>query len=193
MVFTGETAHHTDFPSRCSNDQSRSIAPIIERVDRERTASLRGIAPALNEEVVPTPSGEGTWTAATGRAYARGSTCPKHPRNVTFSGGSPCAAWPFESDGGDQSASNTGPRIRQRRPPHIASSVSRIFRKNRGKIICGFSVSALFRHLRESSKVRWAPDHSARGWAMDRAIRFRKPMDGAHSSCQIFRLPARKQ
>jgi hypothetical protein len=55
-------------------------APIIERVDRERTASLRGIAPALNDEVVPTPSGEGTWTAATGRAYARGSNCPKHPR-----------------------------------------------------------------------------------------------------------------
>ena len=48
-----------------ANDQARSIAPIIDRVDPDRTASLRGIARALNDEGVPTPSGEGTWTAAT--------------------------------------------------------------------------------------------------------------------------------
>jgi hypothetical protein len=34
-------------------------------VDPDRTASLRGIARALNDEGVPTPRGEGTWTAAT--------------------------------------------------------------------------------------------------------------------------------
>ena len=48
-----------------ANEQARSIAPIIDRVDPDRTASLRGIARALNDEGVPTPSGEGTWTAAT--------------------------------------------------------------------------------------------------------------------------------
>ena len=48
-----------------ANDQARSIAPIIDRLDPDRTASLRGLARALNEEGVPTPSGEGTWTAAT--------------------------------------------------------------------------------------------------------------------------------
>jgi Recombinase len=45
--------------------EARSIAPIIDRVDPDRTASLRGIARALNGEGIPTPSGEGTWTAAT--------------------------------------------------------------------------------------------------------------------------------
>jgi hypothetical protein len=39
--------------------------PIIDCVDPNRTASLRGIARALNNEGVPTPSGEGEWTAAT--------------------------------------------------------------------------------------------------------------------------------
>jgi hypothetical protein len=48
-----------------ATEQARSIAPIIGRVDPDRTASLRGIAPALNDEGVPTPSGEGKWTAAT--------------------------------------------------------------------------------------------------------------------------------
>ena len=48
-----------------ANAQARSIAPIIDRVDPDRTASLRSIARALNDEGVPTPSGEGTWTAAT--------------------------------------------------------------------------------------------------------------------------------
>jgi DNA invertase Pin-like site-specific DNA recombinase len=48
-----------------ATQQARSIAPIIDRVDPDRTASLRGIARALNDEGVPTPSGEGTWTAAT--------------------------------------------------------------------------------------------------------------------------------
>jgi hypothetical protein len=48
-----------------ANDQARSIAPIIDRVDPNRTVSLRGIARALNDEGVPAPSGEGTWTAAT--------------------------------------------------------------------------------------------------------------------------------
>jgi Recombinase len=38
---------------------------LIDRLDPERTASLRGLARALNEEGVPTPSGEGTWTAST--------------------------------------------------------------------------------------------------------------------------------
>jgi DNA invertase Pin-like site-specific DNA recombinase len=47
-----------------ANEQARSIAPIIERVDPDRTASLRGIARALNDEGVPTPRGEGKWTAA---------------------------------------------------------------------------------------------------------------------------------
>jgi hypothetical protein len=42
-----------------------TIVPIIDRVDPDRTASLRGIARALNDEGVPTPSGEGIWTAAT--------------------------------------------------------------------------------------------------------------------------------
>jgi hypothetical protein len=45
-----------------ANDQARSIAPIIDRMDPDRTASLRGLARALNDEGVPTPSG---WTAAT--------------------------------------------------------------------------------------------------------------------------------
>jgi DNA invertase Pin-like site-specific DNA recombinase len=48
-----------------ANAQARSIAPIIDRVDPDRTASLRSIARTLNDEGVPTPSGEGTWTAAT--------------------------------------------------------------------------------------------------------------------------------
>jgi DNA invertase Pin-like site-specific DNA recombinase len=48
-----------------ATEQARSIAPIIDRVDPDRTASLRGIARALNDEGVPTPSGEGKWTAAT--------------------------------------------------------------------------------------------------------------------------------
>ena len=48
-----------------ANEQARSIAPIIERLDPDQTTSLRGLARALNEEGVPTPSGEGTWTAAT--------------------------------------------------------------------------------------------------------------------------------
>jgi hypothetical protein len=48
-----------------ATQQARSIAPIIDRVDPDRTASLRGIARALNDEGVPTPSGEGAWTAAT--------------------------------------------------------------------------------------------------------------------------------
>jgi DNA invertase Pin-like site-specific DNA recombinase len=48
-----------------ATQQARSIAPIIDRVDPDRTASLRGIARALNDEGVPTPSGEGTWAAAT--------------------------------------------------------------------------------------------------------------------------------
>jgi hypothetical protein len=48
-----------------ATEQARSIAPIIDRVDPDGTASLRGIARALNDEGVPTPSGEGTWTAAT--------------------------------------------------------------------------------------------------------------------------------
>jgi hypothetical protein len=39
--------------------------PLIDHVDPDRTASLRGIARALNDEGVPTPSGGGTWTAAT--------------------------------------------------------------------------------------------------------------------------------
>ena len=46
-------------------EQPRPIAPIIDRLDPDRTASLRSIARALNDEGVPTPSGEGTWTAAT--------------------------------------------------------------------------------------------------------------------------------
>jgi hypothetical protein len=48
-----------------ATEQARSIEPIIERLDPDRTASLRGIARALNEEGAATPSGEGTWTAAT--------------------------------------------------------------------------------------------------------------------------------
>jgi DNA invertase Pin-like site-specific DNA recombinase len=47
-----------------ATEQARSIAPIIDRVDPDRTASLRGIARALNDEGVPTPRGEGKWTAA---------------------------------------------------------------------------------------------------------------------------------
>jgi DNA invertase Pin-like site-specific DNA recombinase len=43
-----------------ANDQARSIAPIIDRVDPDRTASLRGIARALNDEGMPMPGGEGT-------------------------------------------------------------------------------------------------------------------------------------
>jgi hypothetical protein len=48
-----------------ATEQARLIAPIIDRVDPDRTALLRGIARPLNEEGVPTPSGEGRWTAAT--------------------------------------------------------------------------------------------------------------------------------
>jgi hypothetical protein len=43
---------------------SNKGAPIIDRVDPDRAASLRGIARALNDAGVPTPNGEGKWTAA---------------------------------------------------------------------------------------------------------------------------------
>ena len=42
-----------------ATEQARSIAPIIDRVDPDQTASLRGIARALNDEGVPTRSGAG--------------------------------------------------------------------------------------------------------------------------------------
>jgi DNA invertase Pin-like site-specific DNA recombinase len=69
--FRGRAGTAADTAKACAagalkaNAQARSIAPIIDRMDPDRTASLRGIARALNDEGVPTPSGEGTWTAAT--------------------------------------------------------------------------------------------------------------------------------
>jgi DNA invertase Pin-like site-specific DNA recombinase len=61
----GDTAKARAARALKATEQARSIAPIIDRVDPDRTASLRGIARALNDEGVPTPSGEGKWTAAT--------------------------------------------------------------------------------------------------------------------------------
>jgi DNA invertase Pin-like site-specific DNA recombinase len=45
--------------------QAQSIMPIIERLDPAGTSSFRSIARALNLESVPTPRGDGKWTAAT--------------------------------------------------------------------------------------------------------------------------------
>lgn len=45
--------------------QAQSIMPIIERLDPAGTSSFRTIAQALNVEGVPTPRGDGKWTAAT--------------------------------------------------------------------------------------------------------------------------------
>jgi hypothetical protein len=61
---------NSQFESRPSRLRSRECrhpveSAIIDCVDPDRTASLRGIARALKDEGVPTPSGEGTWTAAT--------------------------------------------------------------------------------------------------------------------------------
>jgi DNA invertase Pin-like site-specific DNA recombinase len=47
-----------------ANEQARSIAPIIDRMDPEGSASLRTVARQLNDEGVPTPGGNGVWTAA---------------------------------------------------------------------------------------------------------------------------------
>ena len=41
-----------------ATQQVWSIAPTIDHVDRDRTASPRGVARALNDEGAPTPSGE---------------------------------------------------------------------------------------------------------------------------------------
>lgn len=60
-----DTARARAARTQKATEQARSIAPIIDRVDPNRTASLRGIARALNGEGVPTPSGDGKWTAAT--------------------------------------------------------------------------------------------------------------------------------
>ena len=51
-------------------------------------------------------------------------------------------------------------------------------KKKRGKIVCGFSVSALFRHLRRSYPRSVRPRSLRASWAMDRAIRCRKPPHG---------------
>lgn len=40
------------------------IAPIIDRIDPAGSASLRTVARHLNAEGVPTPGGNGVWTAA---------------------------------------------------------------------------------------------------------------------------------
>jgi DNA invertase Pin-like site-specific DNA recombinase len=47
-----------------ANEQAQSIAPIIDRIDPSRSASLRTVARQLNDEGVPTPGGNGVWTAA---------------------------------------------------------------------------------------------------------------------------------
>lgn len=44
--------------------RAADFAPILARLDPEGTASLRGLAKALDAESVPTPSGSGRWTAA---------------------------------------------------------------------------------------------------------------------------------
>jgi len=48
-----------------ASEQAQSIVPLIQRIDPAGTLSLRGIAHALNLEAVPTPRGDGKWTAAT--------------------------------------------------------------------------------------------------------------------------------
>ena len=64
-----------------ANDQARSIAPIIDRVDPDRTASLRGIARALNDKMCRRRAVRGHGPPPQWRGYANGSNCPKHPRN----------------------------------------------------------------------------------------------------------------
>ena len=47
-----------------ANERAVSIAPIIDRLDPARSLSLRELAKQLNDEDVPTPRGNGAWTAA---------------------------------------------------------------------------------------------------------------------------------
>ena len=62
-----------------ANDQARSIAPIINRVDPDGTASLRGIARALNEKECRRRAARGYGLPPQWRAYANGSNFPKNP------------------------------------------------------------------------------------------------------------------
>ncbi len=47
-----------------SDEHAKALAPIIARIDPERTLSLRALASRLNDERVPTAAGKGEWTAA---------------------------------------------------------------------------------------------------------------------------------
>ncbi len=46
-----------------SDEHAKAIAPVIARIDPERTMSLRALAARLNEERVPTAAGKSAWTA----------------------------------------------------------------------------------------------------------------------------------
>lgn len=50
--------------SRKADERAANLAPILARLDPDGSASLRSLARRLNEESVPTPSGNGEWTAA---------------------------------------------------------------------------------------------------------------------------------
>lgn len=61
-------------------EHARSLAPIVDRLDPGGAGSLRGVAYLLNGEGVPTPSGEGLWTAAAvSRLRARLATAEAAP------------------------------------------------------------------------------------------------------------------
>ncbi|MBX9847486.1 MAG: recombinase family protein [Xanthobacteraceae bacterium] len=50
--------------SRKADAQAEALAPILARIDPTGAASLRAVAKELNTEGVPTPRGQGDWTAA---------------------------------------------------------------------------------------------------------------------------------
>ncbi len=49
--------------SHKANSRAEALAPILARIDPTGTASLRSVAGLLNAEGVPTPRGQGEWTA----------------------------------------------------------------------------------------------------------------------------------
>jgi DNA invertase Pin-like site-specific DNA recombinase len=66
-----------------ANDQAAALAPILDRIDPNGTASLRAVAQQLEAEGVPTPSGKGVWTA-TSVARLRDRVRTALPRSGVF-------------------------------------------------------------------------------------------------------------
>jgi DNA invertase Pin-like site-specific DNA recombinase len=59
-----DTAQARAARTRKADTQAEALAPILMRIDPAGTASLRAVAKELNTEGVPTPRGQGEWTAA---------------------------------------------------------------------------------------------------------------------------------